>query len=194
MLLNHYILSLYSHTVEFSRGDVTQPNDVTISEFRNATAAEMQVMALSSENNPSLTNIPPNQASSFVQVTPDNFVGIANAARITITLDASITGSGYSIYRASASSDYIFQQLETTISNGQASAMTNQGGIFVAGTGVNYGLIVGVVVAGVVLVLVALMVIATVVYFVVRPEKWKATKSNVKKTQMKVKRSFARQV
>ena len=36
--------------------------------------------------------------------------------------------------------------------------------------------------------------VAVAVYFVVRPEKWKKTKDNVRKTKTKVSRSFAKQV
>ena len=167
---------------------------ITMSEYRNASAAVEDVDELS-EDGRSLLNIPANLASPYVSVEPHtHFEAVAGMAEIKIDLDRDLINSGVSVYRANQNSAYVFQQLDTQIVDGQAVAQTDQGGVFVAGSGVNYSLVVGLVVAGVVLLVVALMVVATIVYFVVRPEKWKSTKSSVKKAQMKVKRSFARQV
>lgn len=164
---------------------------VTISEYRDADAAVADVQELSQEVE--LLNHPANVASPYVRVEPtEQFTGMGE---ISISLDDSLMiPTGVTIRRANPNSNWIFTELDTTIVEGKAVAQTSQGGIFVAGSGVNYSLVVGLCVAAVVLVLVGLMVVATVVYFVVRPEKWKSAKTNVAKTQMKVKRSFAKQV
>ncbi len=163
-----------------------------MSEYRNASAAAADVADLADDGE--LLNIPANLASPYVSVEPHtDFDSAAGMAEIAIDLDDGLTG-GVAVYRANQNSAYVFMQLDTQIVNGRAVAQTNQGGIFVAGSGVNYSLVVGLVVAGVVLLLVTLMIVTTVIYFVVRPEKWKATKGGLKKAQMKVKRSFARQV
>ncbi len=115
-------------------------------------------------------------------------------AEITVQLRDVGVPTGVKMFRANANSAYVFMELPTRIISGKAVASTNQGGIFVAGSGVNYNLVIGLSVAGVVLLLVAIMVAATVVYFVVRPEKLASAKNNIQKTQMKMKRSFAKQV
>ena len=163
---------------------------ITISEYRDSEAALTAVQELSQDTE--LLNHPANVASPYVRVEPtEQFTGMGE---ISVALDDALISSGVTLRRANPNSNWVFMELDTSIVEGKAVAQTNQGGIFVAGSGVNYSLVVGLSVAAVVLVLVALMVVATVVYFVVRPEKWKSAKSNLSKTQMKVKRSFAKQV
>ncbi len=170
-----------------------EANVITMSEYRNASAAVADVTDLADEGE--LLNTPANLASPYLSITPHtDFASVVGTGEVTIDLDDNLINTDTKIYRANINSAYVFTELDTDVVNGRAVAQTNQGGIFVAGSGVNYSLVVGLVVAGVVLLLVSLMVVATVVYFVVRPEKWKSTKSSVKKAQMKVKRSFARQV
>lgn len=184
---------LFSHTLDFERGTLQSPNVITLMEYRNASAAVADVEGLANEGE--LLNAPANLNSPFVSVFPhDRFEGATGMGEIAIMLDPSVSHSGVTIHRASPNSDYVFVQLDTQIIDGRAVAQTNEGGIFVAGSGVNYSLVVGLVVAGIVLLLVAIVVVGTIVYFVARPEKWQSAKNNVKKTQMKMKRSFARQV
>lgn len=171
-----------------------EANVIMMSEYRNSSAAVADVEELADEGE--LLNTPANMASPFVSIEPHTDFGSAvGQAEVAIDLDNPTTNSaGVSVYRANRNSAWVFVQLDTEITGGRAIAQTNQGGIFVAGSGVNYSLVVGLAVAGVVLLLASLMVVGTVIYFVVRPEKWKSTKSSMKKAQMKVKRSFARQV
>lgn len=166
---------------------------VTISEYRDADAAIAAVEELAQEGE--LLNSPSVIVSPYVSVEPlTQFDGINGMATIRISFDSQLVESGISLHRANLNSAFVFVELDTRVENGQAVAETNQGGIFVVGSGVNYDLIVGLSVAGVILLIVILIVVGVVIYFVVRPEKWKSTKSGVKKTQMKVKRSFAKQV
>lgn len=142
-----------------------------------------------------LAGKPDNLNSPFVNVMPHgHFEGVQGMANITIKLDNSASISGVTLYRASPQSNYAFTALETTVVDGNAMAQTDQGGIFVAGSGINFGAVVGGVVAGVVLLLLAIVLVGTIIYFVARPEKWQKAKNNAKKAQMKMKRSFARQV
>ena len=168
---------------------------ITMLEYRNASAAVEEVEELKDETE--LLNSPPNLNSPFISILPHTrFSNIeqGSSATVTIMLDPNLVNSAARVYRANRNSNYAFVELDTQVVDGRALAQTSEGGIFVAGTGVNYSLVVGVVVAAVVLVLVVTVVVGTVIYFVVRPEKWQSTKNNLKKTQMKVKRSFARQV
>lgn len=172
---------------------MNEPNVITMSEYRNADDAIADVEDMAREGE--LLNAPPVITSNYVSVEPHTvFKGAAAKARITIKFDPGLAQSSPEIYMASRSNQYVFAALDTTVVDGQAVAQTDQGGIFVVGSRVNYNLVIGLSVAGVVLVIVILMVVSTVIYFVVRPEKWKSTKAHVKKTQMKVKRSFAKQV
>ena len=162
-------------------------------QFENATTAveDVRGSAIEGEN----LNVPANLHSGFIGVNPaGKFDGVMSPAKISLKLDDTTASAGVSLYRAGPDTAYAFVRMETTIQDGRAVASTDQGGVFVAGSGVNLGLVVGLVVAGVVVLLIALMVAAVIVYFVAQPEKWKATKTSMKKSQMKLKRSFARQV
>jgi hypothetical protein len=142
-----------------------------------------------------LLNEPSVITSSYVSVDPPTtFEGVNSMATIRMEFDSQLVESGISIYRANLNSAFVFQALDTDVVDGMAVAQTDQGGIFVVGSGVNFALVIGLSVMGVVLLIIILMVVAVVIYFVARPDKWKSTKTGVKKTQMKVKRSFARQV
>ena len=188
-----YVSLSLSHTLEFSRGTLNSPNVISMMEYRNATAALEEVMDRAAPDE--LLNAPPNLNSPYVSVFPhDRFADSTGMGEISIMLDPSVSHSGVAMFRANPNTDYVFTQLPTQIIDGRAVAQTNEGGIFVAGSGVNYSLVVGVVVAGVVLLLVAIVVVGTIVYFVARPEKWQSAKNNLRKTQMKVKRSLARKV
>lgn len=162
-------------------------------EYRDASTAVADATDLADPGE--LLNTPPNLNSPYISVFPHSrFEGASGMATISIDLDQTLSSSGVAIYRANPNSDYVFVQLPTEVIDGRAVAQTSEGGIYVAGSGLNYSLVVGVVVAGVVLLLVGIVVAGTIVYFVARPEKWKSAKDNMKKTQMKMKRSFANKV
>ncbi len=161
-------------------------------QFQNSSDAikELRGKAPSGEN----LNEPAVKHSEFVSIQPEGkFSGSAGKAKISLRLDDGIS-SNAEIYRAGPDTAYAFVRMDTTIVNGKAEAQTDQGGVFVVGSGVNLGLVVGLVVAGLVVLVLALMAAGVIVYFVARPDKWKSTKESVKKSQMKIKRSFARQV
>lgn len=161
--------------------------------YRNASAAVAEVEDLANEGE--ILNTPDNLMSPFISIDPPtHFTGVEQPANISIKIDDSSLSSGITMYRANRNSAWVFTELDTQVVEGQAVAQTDQGGIFVVGSGTSYALIAGVVVAAVVLVLVVTVVVGTIVYFVARPEKWKSAKNNMKKTQMKLKRSFAKQV
>lgn len=162
-------------------------------EFHNSSAAVAAVEDQVSQGEP--TNGPPNQNSPYILVNPPTqFEGAMGTADISVKLDSSQLGEQIALFRANPGSAWVFTQLDTQVVDGRAVAQTDQGGIFVAGSGVNFTLIVGLVVGGLVLLLVVTIVVGTIVYFIARPEKWKATKNSIKKSQMKLKRSFAKQV
>ena len=166
---------------------------ITMAEYRSGEAAldEVGDRALEGE----LLREPSVVVSSYISVSPlTTFTGADGMATIRIKFDSQLVESGISMFRANPSSAYVFERLDTEVVDGSAVAQTNQGGIFVVGSGVNYDLVVGLSVAGVVLLIVILIVVSTVIYFVVRRDKWRSAKDGVKKTQMKVKRSFAKQV
>ena len=138
--------------------------------------------------------VPPNAVSSYVLLTPiENFAAAGQTATIVIDIDDTAPSSTR-IYRANPRSDWNFVSLTTEMRDGNAYAQTDQGGVFVAASGLNtLGIAIGVSVGAVVLIVVACGA-AIGVYFAVRPEKWRKTKDNVRKTKTKVSRSFAKQV
>jgi len=167
-------------------------NMIVMKEFNNASSAIEELEGLSPSGN---ANSPANVLSSFISVTPSGkFQGSVKPAKISLKVDDNLAMSGATVYRAAPDTAYAFVSMETTIVNGQAQASTDRGGVFVVGSAANVGFVVGLVVLGVVLLVMALMTAGVVIYFVARPEKWKAAKKSVKTTHMKVKRSFARQV
>ena len=176
----------------FERGDLNGPSMITMSVYQdpNSAIADLTDRAADGE----ALKPPANKASDYVRVDPlTTFPTATKPATISIRLDGGIT-TGVTVRRANQNSAWIFTELDTEIVDGQAMAQTDQGGVFVAGSPINYGLVVGLVASGFVLLLIAIIVAGTIVYFKVRPEKWQSTKASMKKAQMKMKRSFARQV
>ena len=138
---------------------------------------------------------PSNKVSNTLTVQPFNrFAGAQGEATIMIDVDSDSAREGTTVYRASANNGWSYVALDTQIIDGKAVAQTDQGGIFVAAVQVSTGTIVGVVVAAVVLLLAITIVIGLSIYFVSKPEKWRATKERLVQTQNRVKRSFAKQV
>lgn len=139
-------------------------------------------------------NLPANEVSGYKRVDPVSvFEGAQEMGSISIQLDTADL-SNVVILRSSAASAWEFTPLDTVVVDGKAVAFTDQGGYFVASTPIQYGLVVGIPVAIIVLLLVVVIIIGIIVYFRVRPEKWEVAKDNMHKTQVKVKRSFAKQV
>ena len=164
--------------------------------FEEYADSDTAIQAVRNVSNPPDGNfrVPPNAVSSYVLVTPiETFTAAGQMATIVIDID-DVAPSSTRIYRANPGSDWNFVSLTTEMRDGNAYAQTDQGGVFVAASGLNtLGVAVGVSVSAVVLIVVACAV-AIGVYFAVRPEKWRKTKDNVRKTKTKVSRSFAKQV
>ena len=181
------VIVVCSNTLVFTRGTVSMPSVITMSELSNITDA----MKLVGRN-----NLPPNIVSSFIMVDPPNtFPGSLREAQIELDLDNQVTSAaGVSVYRASEESDWIFERLDTSTAGGLAMAQTSQGGLFVASSKVDTGLVVGVVVAILILLVIAILVAGVIIYFRARPDKFASVKSSLSKTPMKLKRSFAREV
>lgn len=183
----------YSTRIEFQQGDLEAPNEFRVTSVANAEAAMTDIMNLAGEG--ISVRLPPNEASGYKRVDPVTvFEGAKGQATISIDLDSTIDTSNVVIQRASSISAWVFEPLDTQIIDGKAVAQTNQGGYFVASTPVQYGVVVGIPIAIVVVLLIVVIIIGVLVYFRVRPEKWASAKENVHKTQVKVKRSFAKQV
>ena len=165
---------------------------LNMEEYANADEASDFVMQMSGSRT---TNAPGNQVSSVISIQPfTQFNGAQSDATISIDIDESAAREGTVIYRASPVNGWSYAALDTQIIDGKAVARTSSGGVFVAATAVSTGLIVGVVIAGVVLLLVIVIVVGLAIYFRSRPDKLKATKEKIVKTQNRVKRSFAKQV
>jgi len=96
------------------------------------------------------------------------------------------------IVRYSASNGWNPQELDTEVSNGMATAQTDQDGVYVAsGSPTNYVLI-GALVGS--LIVVALIIGAVIIFFVIRRDKWHKVKATLKNTKTNVTRSFASKV
>ena len=178
--------------MELEQGVISSAVEFRLTDFASPEAAREDIQDLAGDG--VSINLPGNEASGYQRIDPPVHWGTERMATVTINLDSNLDSSRVVIQRASASNSWVFEPLETTVENGQAKALTNEGGYFVASTPVQYGVVVGVPVAIVVILLVVIIAVGLVIYFRVRPEKWKSTKDNMQKTQMKIKRSFAKQI
>ena len=181
------------HSIQFNQGTLSTAVEFRFEEYADSDTA---IQAVEDLANPPDGNfaVPPNAVSSYVLLTPiENFAAAGQMATIVIDIDDTAPSSTR-IYRANPGSDWNFVSLTTEMRDGNAYAQTDQGGVFVAASGLNtLGIAIGVSVGAVVLIVVACGA-AIGVYFAVRPEKWRKTKDNVRKTKTKVSRSFAKQV
>ncbi len=157
-----------------------------------AAIAEIQRQAGDSIN----VNLPPNVASGYKLLDPTTqFPQTAERMMATISIDINeATASNAIILQANEQNFWVFEPLETTIVDGQAVALTDGGGYFVVSIPLEYGLVVGIPVAIVILLLIAIIVLLLVIYCRLRPEKWSSAKESAQKTQMKIKRSFAKEI
>lgn len=169
--------------VEFRVSDIASAEDAM---------AEIQRQAGDDIN----VNLPANVASGFKRVDPPRRLPqTAERMMATIVIDIDEgTPSNAIILQANENNFWIFEPLDTEIVDGQASAQTDGGGYFVVATPLQYGLVVGIPVAIVIILLIAIIVLLLVIYFRLRPEKWSSAKESVQKSQMKIKRSFAKQI
>lgn len=179
--------------MSFQQGDLPQAIPIRVTEHTNIDEVMKDIAALSGREN---VNFPGNMASRLViQLDPQGQFHVdARPGTISLPIEGSTDANTVTIMQASPNNFYQFEPLETTIVDGMATARTANGGYFVLSTPIQYGLVVGIPVAIVVILLLAVIVVAIVVYFRVRPEKWTNTKESVQKTQMKIKRSFAKQI
>ena len=181
------------HSIQFNPGTLSTAVEFRFEEYADSDTAIQAVQDLANPPDGNFV-VPPNAVSSYVLVTPvENFAAAGQMATIVIDIDDTAPSSTR-IYRANPGSEWNFVSLTTEMRDGNAYAQTNQGGVFVAASGIDtLGIAVGVSVSAIVLIVVACGA-AIGVYFAVRPEKWRKTKDNVRKTKTKVSRSFAKQV
>ena len=164
-----------------------------MTQFNNASEAVDTVRGNAIEGE--VLNLPSNVLSSYIGIFPPRiFDGSQSPAEVAIELDGSIGSTGVSIYRANMENVWIFTELDSRVENGRVMASTNQGGVFVAGSPVDYGLVIGLVIAALVLLVLAMLTVGVVIYFVVHRDKWDSTKKSISKAKMNLKRSFAKQV
>ena len=131
--------------------------------------------------------------SGYYRVDPtSDFHVNSGPAQIQIPINDN-TVTNVKVYRASSSSAWQYEELETTTVDGMATASTSTGGVFVVASPVVTVWIVASVVV-VMLLLVLFVVGGVIVYFLVRREKWYATKEKVKSGMNSVSRSFSRKV
>ena len=166
----------------FKRGDLTSARVFQMHMFTNESEAQRMT-----DNNKS-----PGRTVSDYYFIDDFETSMGTSAEVEISIDDS-TATNVKIYRANANSNNVFQELSTKTVNGRAVASTDEGGVFVASTPV---VAVYIIVATIVFLLIVIIiaVAAVVIYFRVRPEKWKATKSKVSGGVTSIKRSFAKKV
>lgn len=166
----------------FKRGDLTSAKVFQMHKFTNESEAQRMT-----NNNKS-----PGRTVSDYYLIDDFETSEGTSAEVEIAIDDS-TATNVKIYRANANSNNVFQELSTKTVDGKAVASTDEGGVFVAGTPV---VAVYIIVATIVflLLIIVIAVVAVAIYFRVRPEKWKATKSKVSGGMTSIKRSFAKKV
>ena len=188
-----FLFPSHRHSLEFGQGDLDDAVEFRLEQYADSGAALQAVQSVAVPPDGEFQT-PPNVVSPYVLVNPvTNFAAAQRTATIVIDIDDSAS-TDTQIYRANPSSDWNFVSMSTEVQDGRAIAQTDQGGVFVAASGLNtIAIAVGVSVA-VVLLVVVLCGSAIMVYFVVRPEKWRKTTDTVRKTKTKVTRSFAKQV
>ena len=189
-------LSLSPHRTKLTvpLGTLSQAVEFRITDVASAEIAMADIQRLAGDD--IQTNMPPNQGSGVKKLDPTAQFPQTSArmmGTIAIDLDDS-TATSAVILQANEDNFWVFEPLDTEIVDGRAVAQTAGGGYFVVATPLQYGLVVGIPVAIVVILLVAIIALLLVIYFRVRPEKWSSAKENVQKTQMKIKRSFAKQI
>ena len=177
------------HTLTFPQAALSGPRHFVIEEFPDENQLEtMTTISATSDGSQTV--------SSYILVNPTTQFDSTNGglATISIPIDPSLASGDVRIMRANAASRWDYVQLDTRVEDDMAYADTSSGGVFVANSELNSGLIAGVVVAAFVLLVVGIAFGGLVVYFVVRRDKWQKTKENTRKLKQKVTRSFAKQV
>lgn len=176
--------------LEFQQAALMAPSEFRMDQFANVSLAE-DMLGIEDPRGDSV--------SDFILVTPTGLFPNSNLkdgepAVIAIPIDTSVSSDDIKIMRANDASNWEFVELETRVEDDMAYADTRQGGVFVAKSGVNVGLIAGIVVTFFILLVVGIAVGGLVIYFLVRRDKWEKTKENARKMKFKVTRSFAKQV
>ena len=107
--------------------------------FEEYADSDTAIQAVRNVSNPPDGNfrVPPNAVSSYVLVTPiETFTAAGQMATIVIDID-DVAPSSTRIYRANPGSDWNFVSLTTEMRDGNAYAQTDQGGVFVAASGLS---------------------------------------------------------
>lgn len=170
-----------------------EPVEFRLSDIANADAAKAEIQRQAGGIN---VNLPANIASAYKRLDPVRQFPQTEErllATIAIDLNDDATSNGI-ILQANEDNFWVFEPLDTEIIDGRAVAQTDGGGYFVVATPLEYGLVVGIPVAIVIILLIVIIALLLVIYFRVRPEKWSSAKESVQKSQMKIKRSFAKQI
>ena len=190
---NTHTPNTHRHSLQFGQGTLDDAVEFRLEEYANPDDAVQAVQSVAEPPDGNFRT-PSNVVSPYVLVNPvTNFAAAQQTATIVIDIEDSASADT-EIYRANPSSDWNFVRMSTEIRDGSAYAQTDQGGVFVAASGLNTIAIAVGVSVGAVLLVVVLCGIAITVYFAVRPEKWRKTTDKVRKTKTKVTRSFAKQV
>ena len=133
-------------------------------------------------------DLPDDPVSEYVTV---ERMGGKQEGMFSVTLSVSEENDVH-IIRYSGANGWNARELDTEVSNGMATAQTDEDGVFVAsGSPTNYVLI-GALVGS--LVVVALIIGAVIIFFVIRRDKWQKVKATFKNTKTNVTRSFASKV
>ena len=176
-------------SVTFDRGTLSEPVIVRLEVYPNSSYA---LDIVSDEAGYDISE-PGSAVSDYYRLDPtDEFHTGSGEAQIQIPIDDS-TATNVKVYRASSASAWQYEELDTTTDNGTATASTSTGGVFVVASPVVTAWIIASVVI-VILLLVLFVVGGVTIYFIVRREKWHATKDKVKSGMKNVSRSFAKKV
>ena len=111
---------------------------------------------------------------------------------LNIEVDSGL-GNDPKIYIANSGTQGAFKQLDTRISNGVATAYTDEGGVVVVSAEVVTQYVIISTVSFLVIVFV-IAIMATGIYFRVRRDKWEKVKGKVSGGMNNIKRSFAKEV
>ena len=185
---SHFAL-ICSTEVVFERSDLTQPKNFQLEVFRNDSEAQSQVRQMSGIGQ----SVPGTLASSYVSVGPHEAFHSGDGGSATISLELRDSPGNVVIYSACPSNNYRYRALDTSVVNGRAVASISEGGFFVASSPLTTILaVVGSIV--VVLAIISIVVIGVIIYFAVRRDKWRSTKSKVSSGMKSISRSFAKKV
>ncbi|XP_071081858.1 protein DD3-3-like [Haliotis cracherodii] len=124
-------------------------------------------------------NLGSDYVSNFLVVYPQSQIA-SDSKTFTIELKVDSGSSDVVVYRSNANNFATWTRVDASIDGNMAKFQAQGGGVFVARSSSNIGMVVGIAIACIVIVVI---LIGTLVYFKLHPKKWQSVKNNAKYIQ-----------